>query len=366
MSIFPLWWSSFSETLGRRTIYLVSFALFLLWNILAAVSTNIAMLIVMRILGGGAAASVQAVGAGTIADIWEVKERGNAMGMFYLGPLCGPLLAPIIGGALAQKLGWRSTQWFLAGYGGVLLVFLFFALPETLKAIKPILDEVEDTTLGASSKRSALNRISSRQIMKKKTKKWLKMAKRVFIDPLKILLYLRFPAIAITVYYASITFGSLYMLNISLETTFSKPPYNFSTIIVGLTYIPNSVGYFLTSLFGGRWTDAIMAREAKKAGRYDAKGKLVYRPEDRMRENAWIAAFLYPGALIWYGWTAQNGIFWVVPVSPPPFTPLTNPPSDPHSPLSNPNPNNPGSRSSSPTSSSASAACSSSPWRPPC
>jgi len=58
MAIFPLWWSSFSETLGRRTIYLVSFTLFLLWNVLAAVSVNISMLIVMRILGGGAAASV--------------------------------------------------------------------------------------------------------------------------------------------------------------------------------------------------------------------------------------------------------------------------------------------------------------------
>ena len=130
MSIFPLWWSSFSETLGRRTIYLVSFSLFLLWNILAAVSQNIAMLIIMRILGGGAAASVQAVGAGTIADIWEVKERGKAMGIFYLGPLCGPLFAPIIGGALGEGLGWRSTLWFLAIYGGFVLIFLFFALPE--------------------------------------------------------------------------------------------------------------------------------------------------------------------------------------------------------------------------------------------
>ena len=130
MAIFPLWWSSFSETLGRRTIYLVSFTLFIVWNVLAAVSVNIAMLVVMRILGGGAAASVQVVGAGTIADIWEVQERGNAMGIFYLGPLMGPLLAPIVGGALAQALGWRSTQWFLAIYGGVLLVFLFFALPE--------------------------------------------------------------------------------------------------------------------------------------------------------------------------------------------------------------------------------------------
>lgn len=130
MSIFPLWWSSFSETLGRRSIYLVSFILFLIWNVLAAISHNIAMLIVMRILGGGAAASVQAVGAGTIADIWEVKERGRAMGIFYLGPLCGPLLGPVVGGALAQRFGWRSAQWFLAIYGGVLLIFIFFALPE--------------------------------------------------------------------------------------------------------------------------------------------------------------------------------------------------------------------------------------------
>lgn len=130
MAIFPLWWSSFSETLGRRTIYLTSFTLFVVWNVLAAVSVNISMLIVMRLLGGGAAASVQAVGAGTIADIWEPKERGHAMGIFYLGPLMGPLFAPIIGGALAQGLGWRSTQWFLVIYGGVLIIFIFFALPE--------------------------------------------------------------------------------------------------------------------------------------------------------------------------------------------------------------------------------------------
>lgn len=93
MAIFPLWWSSFSETLGRRTIYLLSFALFVVFSILSAVSVNISMLIVMRLFGGGASASVQAVGAGTIADIWEPRERGRAMSIFYLGPLTGPLLA---------------------------------------------------------------------------------------------------------------------------------------------------------------------------------------------------------------------------------------------------------------------------------
>ncbi len=76
---------------------------------------------------------------------------------------------------------------------------------------------------------------------------------------------------------------------------------------------PRLFGYAVTSVLGGRWIDHIMAREARKAERYDADGKLVYLPEDRMRENIWLAASLYPAALIWYGWTVQNGVHWIVP-----------------------------------------------------
>ena len=104
--------------------------MFLVWNVLSAVSVNIAMLIIFRMLAGGAAASAQTVGAGTVADVWDVKERGRAIGIFFLGPLCGPLIAPIIGGALTDGFGWRSTQWFLAIYGGAVLLLLRFALPE--------------------------------------------------------------------------------------------------------------------------------------------------------------------------------------------------------------------------------------------
>jgi multidrug resistance protein len=118
MAIFPLWWSAFSEAFGRRSIYLISFILFVIFGILSAISNSIAMLVVTRMLSGGAVASVQAVGVGTIADVWEPKERGRAMGIFYLGPLCGPLFAPIIGGALAQRWNWRATLWFLVIYGG--------------------------------------------------------------------------------------------------------------------------------------------------------------------------------------------------------------------------------------------------------
>ncbi|KAI1773363.1 major facilitator superfamily transporter multidrug resistance [Hypoxylon cercidicola] len=302
MSIFPLWWSSFSEVLGRRNIYLSSFLLNVVFTLLSGLSVNIGMLIVFRILAGGAAASVQAVGAGTIADIWEPRERGRAMGYFYLGPLMGPLLAPIIGGALAEGFGWRSTMWFLTAYGAVIFVLVLFCIPETLAKRKP-------APAVAQTSPEGLSRVSTTRSVKQAAtslKRWL-------VDPLEIIMYLRFPAVAITVYYAAVTFGSLYVLNIVIQSAFSLPPYGYSAIIIGLLYLPGSLGYFAASVLGGRWIDRIMVRAAEKAQRYDARGKLVYLPEDRMRENAWISATLYPGALIWSGWTTYYGVHWAAP-----------------------------------------------------
>ncbi|CEN59565.1 Putative MFS multidrug resistance transporter [Aspergillus calidoustus] len=310
MAVFPIFWSSFSERLGRRTVYLASFCLFVIFNVLCAVSTSIGMLIILRLLSGGASSSVQAVGAGTIADIWDTRERGHAMSIFYLGPLAGPLIAPIIGGALAQRWHWRATMWFFSAYGGCILVLIIFGLPETLLSTKPLLPEQREQEEPIGRR---LSRVSSRQVIGAAAR-WLKLLKVVFIDPLKIILYLRYVPVLLTVYYAAITFGLLYVLNISIEHSFVKDPYNFDTLIVGLLYIPNSLGYFISSIFGGKWIDNIMIREAKKANRYDENGKLIYRPEDRMRENAVVGALLYPAGLIWYGWTVEKGVFWIAPM----------------------------------------------------
>ena len=259
-------------------MYITSFALFVVFSIISAVSVDVAMLIVFRILSGGAAAAVQAVGAGTVADLWEPRERGKAMGIFFLGPLCGPGIAPIIGGALAQTLGWRSTLWALCIFGGVLFLLIVFCLPETV----------------------------ARREKEKKTV----LAR--FIDPMKALGLLRHPPIFITVYSAGLAFAALYIVNVAVQADFGTDPYNFSVIIVGLLYIAPTLGYAVASQVGGRWIDYLMKREAKRAGRYDADGKPIYLPEDRMQENIWLAASLYPAAMIWYGWVVQYGVHWIV------------------------------------------------------
>lgn len=273
---------------------MLSFSLFMVFSVISAVSVNIAMLIVFRILTGGASASVQAVGAGTVADIWEPKQRGRAMGVFFMGPLCGPGLAPVIGGALAQGLGWRSTLWFLVIFGGVLFLLIVLLLPETLKR-KPAVDH---TAGGGEPGRAPLP--AAARIVKK------------FIDPFKVLALLRHPPIFISVFSAATAFSALYVVNISVQSVFEKRPYNFTTIEVGLLYLAPTLGYAVSSLLGGRWVDYIMVREAKKKGRYDEDGKPIYLPEDRIKENIWLAATLYPASLIWYGWSADKGLHWMV------------------------------------------------------
>ena len=123
------------QTAGRRTVYIVSFTFFVVWIILAAVSDSISMPIVMRVLSQGAAPSVQAIGAGIIADIWAVHERGTAMGVFLFWPVGRWYYSGICSGRRIDTVSWwRSTQRCLAIYGYLVLVLILFCLLGTLEA----------------------------------------------------------------------------------------------------------------------------------------------------------------------------------------------------------------------------------------
>lgn len=146
LGIFPIWWSAFSEKHGRRSVYIISYILFLAFLVGNALAPNIAALIVLRFLAASSGASaVQSVGAGTIGDLFASHERGVAMGFYYLGPLLGPFLSPIIGGAVSQAWGWRATQYTMIIFCGVNLMLIIFVLPETLRRdeINIIKDRIE-------------------------------------------------------------------------------------------------------------------------------------------------------------------------------------------------------------------------------
>jgi MFS family permease len=62
---------------------------------------------------------VIAIGAGTLADIYEPAERGTKIGLYYAAPLLGGSLGPILGGSLTQGFNWRAVFWFLVIFAGL-------------------------------------------------------------------------------------------------------------------------------------------------------------------------------------------------------------------------------------------------------
>ena len=151
---------------------------------------------------------------------------------------------------LSSAFDWRATQWALAIYGIVIWVLILLALPETLKSRKNIVVEAE---VAETAARPNLYRMSTRESVKQRSGKYAKILRIVFVDPLSVLGYLRFPLVLLCVYYSAVTFGSLYMLNISIQYSYERQPYDFSTLIIGLLYIPNSLGYILAAVSGGKY-----------------------------------------------------------------------------------------------------------------
>lgn len=110
----PLVIAPLSEVYGRLICYTICNFLYVVFTIACAVSTNLPMLIVFRLLAGTTGSSPIAIGGGTIADLFEVQERGVAIAFYTLGPVLGPAVGPVIGGFLTQAKGWRWIFWILS------------------------------------------------------------------------------------------------------------------------------------------------------------------------------------------------------------------------------------------------------------
>jgi MFS family permease len=82
----------------------------------------------------GSSATV-ALASAVIADIVTSPERGSYIGYVSIGNLVSGSFGSVIGGLLAQFLGWRSIFWFLTIFSGVAFLFFLACFPETYRRV---------------------------------------------------------------------------------------------------------------------------------------------------------------------------------------------------------------------------------------
>lgn len=122
----------FSDKFGRRMPLILATALHVGASIGAAMSTDITMLGVFRVLQGIGAAGGGVVAMAMIRDLFGGYRLVRMLSYMSLVNGMAPILAPVIGSQLLGIMDWPGIFWFLAGYGALVVVAAFVFIIETL------------------------------------------------------------------------------------------------------------------------------------------------------------------------------------------------------------------------------------------
>jgi MFS transporter, DHA1 family, multidrug resistance protein len=134
LAVGQLAYGPLSDRFGRRPVLMAGLMLYALAGLAAAMVPDVHSLIVARLLQalGGCAGLV--IGRAIVRDTALPQEAARRIALMNLMVTVGPGAAPLIGGALATSLGWRSIFFALALLGIVNLLFSWRLLPESRPA----------------------------------------------------------------------------------------------------------------------------------------------------------------------------------------------------------------------------------------
>jgi MFS transporter, YNFM family, putative membrane transport protein len=131
LSLFLLIVGPISDHIGRKN--LMSFGLFFssLFSIAIFYVTDFGILLLIRTLQGIALACLPAIAYAYIAEEFEKKAIGIAIGLYISGNTIGGMVGRLVGGYISDLWGWRFA--FLAmGLGGLICFFVFvISLPKS-------------------------------------------------------------------------------------------------------------------------------------------------------------------------------------------------------------------------------------------
>lgn len=324
----PMVMAPMSEIYGRRPVLTAANVFFCCWQIGCALAPDISSLIVFRFFSGVGGAGCLTLGGAVIGDLFRPEQRGFAMGIWTFGPLIGeefrccirfhqtcsnatvslkrpltsvaigPILGPLIGGFIAESIGWRWDFWIVLIVAVLITITIEIFNQETSHRIiieKKVKRLKKET--GRDDLRSCYESVQGSKLSQK----------RVLINglvrPLKMLVLS--PIVLLLTIYISFTYGTLYLLFTTIPTVFEET-YGFSIGLTGLVYLGlgtgTTLGWFIITLYSDK--SVIKLAKANNG---------EFEPEMRLAMSIFFS-WLLPITFFWYGWTAQYKVQWISPI----------------------------------------------------
>lgn len=260
-------------------------------------------------IGAGPAETLQPA---IIADIFFLHDRGKWNTLYWVVYMGSLMFGPIISGAMAENVGWRSFWWFNTGLIGLSTLMVIFMFPET-KWHRQHPNEIHHSLATGDQKPNAetteeLKSDSSRTdnpdsiavapepltaVETAARDPWLGRGKpskgqwglytpnptpvkSVLLDlwiPWKLF---AFPIVEFASFVVSWSCSSFLTLNLTQTQAFAAPPYNWSSQSIGFTNFAVFAGALIGLVTAGPLSDWVAARlTARNGGIREPEMRLV-------------------------------------------------------------------------------------------
>lgn len=273
--ISPMFTAPLSEFHGRRPVYMIGFAGYVICQAVTAFGRPIVTVLIFRSLCAVFAGVFLANVGGSIADLFESTELGLPMTIFTLGSFNGPALGPVLSGVIVQHLGWRWVFYVFLIWSGVLAVLNFAFVPETL----------DKSTIKNSP---SDNKTLVRAILENVSTPFMLMRDEPMLDILCL--------------YSGFLMAVVYLFLVVFPLVF-KEIYGFGPQGTGLSFLALSIGITISAIGFSYYNSKIRTTKNNDT------------PEKKYLSSTCVGGIIAPIGLLAFAWTIYPSIHWTAPLA---------------------------------------------------
>ncbi|KAF2103936.1 MFS general substrate transporter [Rhizodiscina lignyota] len=283
----PMLLGPLSEVYGRRWVVNISGGIFTAFSIGCIFAQSAGQLVAFRFLAGIGACTPISIGSAIVADIFIPQERAPATAAYAMALLLGPPVGPVVGGYIAETIGFKYGFVLTAALGGCATLLSLCLLPETYAEVLRFRAERAGKLSGPQETEGGAG------------------VHIIHASRRPIMLLIKSPICLVLSFYGALVYGYLNMFFTTFPSVFGDI-YGFRPGPTGLTYVAGGLGELTATMVGG-WLGQRIYLDLTRRNSGKAE------PEFRI-PGMILGSFAVPIGLFWFGWSAQAHVHWIVPI----------------------------------------------------